>query len=265
MNSFTWAMAALAGLAVGLLVMTVTRAKTLMQTNDWRGRCERLMRWSVRERYARQLDHAALVTWHMTDLWVLKIATSLFLAGVLFWLSGVWWCLPLGAACGWLLVGLWLRQRIKTEQLAVTAQLPAFLDLLSMCLAAGMNLQTGVQLVLGYQGKTALANLWRRWLLQVRSGTSRVDAFKHMLERVEAPAMRRICVALIQAEQSGSGMAASLHAHSSQLRQERLMDAEKQALKAPVKMLLPLVVCFFPSTFLVLGFSIYINLGTFIA
>lgn len=265
MNDFMWAMAALAGLAVGLFVMAMTKAKGLIETNDWRARCQRLMRWSVRERYARQLDHAALVTWHMTDLWVLKITTSLFLAVMLFVLIGAWWCLPLGAAGGWLLVGLWLRQRIKREQLAVTAQLPAFLDLLSMCLAAGMNLQTGVQLVLGYQGKTALANLWRRWLLQVRSGTSRVDAFKHMLERVESPAMRRICVALIQAEQSGSGMAASLHAHGTQLRQERLMDAEKQALKAPVKMLLPLVVCFFPSTFLVLGFSIYINLGTFIA
>jgi len=264
MSGFTWGMAALSGFAVVLLVLVIARAGALVKSANWRERCQRLMRWTVRERYARQLDHAGMATWHMTDLWLLKVFVSVAVAALLWVLVGAWWCLPLGIACGWLMVGLWIKQRIKGEQMAVTTQLPAFLDLLSMCLAAGMNLQTGVQLVLGYQGKTALANLWRRWLLQVRSGTSRVDAFKHMLDRVESPAMRRICVALIQAEQSGSGMAASLHAHGLQLRQERLMEAEKQALKAPVKMLLPLVVCFFPSTFLVLGFSIYINLGSII-
>lgn len=264
MDGYRVLMAALAGLAVALLVGLMVPSVLSFKIDPWRHRCERLMRWSVRARYARQIDQAGLVNWHMTDLWLLKLTLSCVF-GALVWLwFHAWWSLVLGAATGWLAVGLWVQQKIKQVQLAITQDLPAFLDLLSMCLAAGMNLQTGVQLVLGYQGKSALAALWRRWLLQVRSGTPRVDAFKQMLERVESPSMRRICVALIQAEQSGSGMAASLHAHGTQLRQERLMDAEKQALKAPVKMLLPLVVCFFPSTFLVLGFSIYINLGTFL-
>jgi tight adherence protein C len=247
MDGYLLGMALLAGMAVTGLVITLVPVASKVHVDQWRDRCQRLMRWSVRARYAKQLDQAGIIS------------------GLLLWLlTHIWWSLLMGAGLGWLVVGLWVRQKIKQVQMAITQDLPAFLDLLSMCLAAGMNLQTGVQLVLGYQGKSALAALWRRWLLQVRSGTARIDAFKQMLERVQSPSMRRICVALIQAEQSGSGMAASLHAHGLALRQERLMEAEKQALKAPVKMLLPLVVCFFPSTFLVLGFSIYINLESFL-
>lgn len=264
MDGYLLGMALLAGFAVAGLMITLVSETSKVHVDQWRDRCQRLMRWSVRARYARQLDQAGLVNWHMSDLWMLKIAVST-VVGLLLWLwTQAWWSLFIGGALGWLVVGFWVRQKIKQVQMAITRELPAFLDLLSMCLAAGMNLQTGVQLVLSYQGKSALTALWRRWLLQVRSGTARADAFKQMLDRVQSPSMRRICVALIQAEQSGSGMAASLHAHGLALRQERLMEAEKQALKAPVKMLLPLVVCFFPSTFLVLGFSIYINLESFL-
>lgn len=261
MDAMSWSIAALAGIAMFLLMLSMVAVGQSLKSAAWRQACERMMRWTVRERYAKQLCFANLPDWHVTDLWLLRVILASGFGGLLLLFGVGWIWVPIGALLGWLSVGIWLAQRIKQQQRLLTSQLPAFLDLLSMSLSAGMNLQTGVQLVLGFQGKTALANLWRTWLLQVRSGTGRVQAFKQMLDRVQSPALRRICVALIQAEQSGSGMAASLQAHSQQLRQERLMEAEKQALKAPVKMLLPLVVCFFPSTFLVLGFSIYINLG----
>lgn len=264
MDAVSVGIALIAGIAVFALMLVLFGAAQTVKTAPWRQVCERMMRWATRERYAKQLGFANLSHWHVSDLWLLRVLFGGVFGAAIVLLGLSWFWMPVGAVAGWLLVGLWLHERIKQQQRLLTTQLPAFLDLLSMSLAAGMNLQTGVQLVLGFQGKTALANLWRTWLLQVRSGTGRVQAFKQMLERVQAPALRRICVALIQAEQSGSGMAASLQAHSNQLRHERLMDAEKQALKAPVKMLLPLVVCFFPSTFLVLGFSIFINLGDLI-
>ena len=261
MDGMSVGISVLAGLTVFALLLVLLSVTDSVKAAAWRQTCERTMRWTVRERYAKQLCFANLPDWHVTDLWLLRVALALCFSVVSLALGLSWVWAPISAAIGWVAVGIWLSQRIKQQQRLLGAQLPSFLDLLSMSLSAGMNLQTGVQLVLGFQGKTALANLWRTWLLQVRSGTGRVQAFKQMLDRVQSPALRRICVALIQAEQSGSGMAASLQAHSQQLRQERLMEAEKQALKAPVKMLLPLVICFFPSTFLVLGFSIYINLG----
>jgi tight adherence protein C len=251
----------LCGLTVFGLVWIVSGFAQSAVLTPWREVCERFIRWPVRERYTIELQHANLTQWQATDLWALRWLMSLCMALLATVLHASWVSSTIGFGLGWMLIGVWIKQRISRHQRALTLQLPAFLDLLSMCLAAGMNLQTGVQLVLGYQGKTELAMLWRQWLLQVKAGNARVAAFQLMLARVSSPALRRICVALIQAEQSGAGMAASLHVHSQQLRQERLMNAEKQALQAPVKMLLPLVVCFFPSTFLVLGFSIYINMG----
>ncbi len=261
MDWFAAGIAVVAGVAVFVLIGSAAHWCKLMRSSAWRQSCECLMRWSVRERYALRLCHANLPNWHVTDLWLLHVLCAILMGAATVILVSGWVWIPVGGSLGWLVVSIWVGQRIKQQQRLLSAQLPAFLDLLSMCLFAGMNLQTGVQLVLVSQGDTALANLWRAWLWQVRSGASRVDAFKNMLARVQSPALRRICVALIQAEQSGSGMAASMQAHSEQLRQARLMNAEKQALKAPVKMLLPLVVCFFPSTFLVLGFSVYISIG----
>jgi tight adherence protein C len=56
-------------------------------------------------------------------------------------------------------------------------------------------------------------------------------------------------------------MANVLMRQAEQLRQDRLMTIERKAMQAPVKMLMPLVICFFPSTFLVLGFSMWVNLA----
>jgi tight adherence protein C len=255
----------LTGVAVFTLVQALSKArKTAVTPSLWRQRTERLIRFSVRQRYERWLRHANMSRWAVVELWALRwLATGL--GGVVCCLISLSWpMLLLGCALGWLTVGAWVRQRAQSYQNELVAQLPAFLDLLSLCLSAGMNLQTGVQTVVQHQSPSALNALFQTWLWHVRSGKSRIDAFDALLQSVKAAPLRRVCVALIQAEQAGSGMAACLNAHSAQLRQAQLMQAERQALQAPVKMLLPLVVCFFPSTFLVLGFSILINLGEYL-
>jgi tight adherence protein C len=157
-------------------------------------------------------------------------------------------------------------------QQQLTAELPAFIDLLCLCLGSGMNLQTAVALVLDLYGagsagcqqvnaRHGLLTHWRRWLSAVCSGSSRLKAFEQLMSEVSAPAVRRVCVAMIQAERAGGGMANALMRQAEQLRQDRLMAIERKAMQAPVKMLMPLVICFFPSTFLVLGFSMWVNLA----
>lgn len=261
MNWMSIVLVSLSGLAVFWIclgVLSSAKSDTRSQLREW---LERSMSDTMRRRYETKLALANLKISYAFDLWIARLALSVLLAIGFGWIFGGFVMAAIGFGLGWAVVAVWLHQRIEQHQALLTRQLPAFLDLLCMCLSAGMNLQTGVQLVLGFQPKTALGDLWRSWLVQVCSGTSRTEAFKTLLNRVSAPALRRVCVALIQAEESGSSMASNLSVHSQQLRKERLIDAERQALKAPVKMLLPLVVCFFPSTFLVLGFSIYINLG----
>ena len=254
---------ALAGVAAFTLGFAAIALWVPMSRWNWQVWVWQRMSWSVRQRYQSHARHANLEPSQAIFLWLWRWITAILIGLISGWLTlsvGVAAC---AATLGWLLYGLWIQHRIKTHQTKLTNQLPAFLDLLVLCMSAGMNLQTAVQVVVSNQERNELSELWQGWLLQLRSGASRISAFEMLLERVQATGLRRICVALIQAEQSGAGAAACLAAHSQQLRAAQLLTAEREALKAPVKMLLPLVMCFFPSTFIVLGFSIFINLGEF--
>uniref|UniRef100_UPI0040481E27 type II secretion system F family protein n=1 Tax=Orrella sp. TaxID=1921583 RepID=UPI0040481E27 len=253
------------GLSLGVMTLQIPLGR-------WRHQLERLLSWTQRERYQRQLRHAGLDHWVVADLLMLRI----ILSGVGFLLSlcllGSVLIAAMTAFVAWLAVWLWLRSRALQYQQQLTAQLPAFLDLLCLCLGSGMNLQTAVALVLDLYGQGTVGRTqigahrgllmhWRRWLSAVSSGSGRVKAFEQLMHDVSAPSVRRVCVVMIQAERAGAGMANPLMRQAEQLRQDRLMSIERKAMQAPVKMLMPLVICFFPSTFLVLGFSMWVNLA----
>ena len=252
----------LACLSVFMGALALTALFRLLVRLPWQNFGVRCLSWSQRQKLEAKLRHAGLTTWHPSTLVFLKLACTVLGAMGFLWVmgGGLLWSIS-GGILGFFSPTIWLRQRIADHQARLSRELPFFLDMLCLCLSSGLNLQAAIQLVLEYQPRTALAEHWRRWLANIRANTSRVVAFQQLMSDVCAPAVRRVCVALIQAEQSGAGMATSLATHANQLRQERLMQAERKALQAPVKMLMPLVICFFPSTFLVLGFAMWLNLG----
>jgi len=257
----------LTAVVLGFCAMTLP-----LPLGQLRQRLERLLTWTQRERYQRWLRQGGLNQWVVADLLMLRIALSGFAWLLTLWLFGSIMVSVAMAVFAWFAVWLWLKSRAASYQQKITAELPAFLDLLCLCLGSGMNLQTAVALVLDLYAQSAvgqgqvnanqgLAMHWRRWLSAVCSGSSRVKAFEQLMSEVSAPAIRRVCVAMIQAERAGAGMSSSLMLQAEQLRQERLMAIERKAMQAPVKMLMPLVICFFPSTFMVLGFSMWLNLA----
>lgn len=254
------------------MVLSLCIAGLQMPLGQWRQSLERLLSWTQREHYQSALRHAGLDRWVVADLLMLRITVSSFGFLLSLWLLGSVLLALITAAIAWLTVWLWLKSRALQYQQQLTAELPAFLDLLCLCLGSGMNLQTAVALVLDLYGQGAVGRTqigarrgllvhWRRWISAVCSGSSRVKAFEQLMHDVNAPAVRRVCVAMIQAERAGAGMANALMRQAEQLRQDRLMSIERKAMQAPVKMLMPLVICFFPSTFLVLGFSMWVNLA----
>ena len=267
-----WWIAGLAGLTMlilmyGLMALNFAIGPVRHKLESW-------LSWSARERYQRWLNQAGMTHWVAVDLLILRVVVTLTGSSLAFWLTGSLSLTVLMGVTAWVVVWWWLKSKVGQYQQRLTAELPAFLDLLCLCMSSGMNLQTAVALVLdlyeqGATGRTnqkrgrdsGLATHWRRWLSAVCSGTSRRKAFEQLMAEVSAPAIRRVCVAMLQAEQAGAGMATSLMVQAEQLRQERLMTIERKAMQAPVKMLLPLVVCFFPSTFLVLGFSMWLSLA----
>lgn len=261
---------ALSGLTV--MVLSICAMTLQVSIDRWRQGLERLLSWTQRERYQKGLRHAGLDHWVVADLLMLRITLSSLGFLLSLWLFGSVLIAALTALFAWLAVWLWLKSRALQYQQRLTAELPAFLDLLCLCLGSGMNLQTAVALVLDLYGQGEVGGThigmrcglrvhWRRWLSAVCSGSSRVKAFEQLMHDVSAPAVRRVCVAMIQAERAGAGMANTLMRQAEQLRQDRLMTIERKAMQAPVKMLMPLVICFFPSTFLVLGFSMWVNLA----
>lgn len=270
MNQSHFVVVLLSGVTVMALALC---AMTLpMALGSLRQRLERLLTWTQRERYQRWLRQAGLPHWVVADLLLLRVAASGLAWLLAFWLMGTVLIGFAFAACAWLGVLLWLKSRAAHYQQQLTAELPAFLDLLCLCLGSGMNLQTAVALVIELYGsggvgcnrfntRHGLLMHWRRWLSCVCSGSSRLKAFEQLMSEVGAPAVRRVCVAMIQAERAGAGMTHSLMRQADQLRHDRLLAIERKAMQAPVKMLMPLVICFFPSTFLVLGFSMWVSLA----
>lgn len=185
------------------------------------------------------------------------------LAGVVAVLLGV----PLGgtplavsvavAMLGWLLPGTWLRDRIAQRQRAVLRELPFFLDVITLAVESGLNLASALAQAADKGPPGPLREEFERVLRDIRAGRTRADALRAMAERLAQPGVGALVASLIVAEQQGGALAPILRAQAEQRRNERFQRAEKLAMEAPVKMLLPLLLFIFPCTFAVLLFPVF--------
>lgn len=173
---------------------------------------------------------------------------------VRYWQAGL-----AGAATGWCYPAIWLRDRMALRRSALNKSLPFYLDLITLCVEAGLNLQGALQQAALKGPKGPLCDEIKRVLRDVRSGKARADALRAMSERVQEPAVTNFVTALIQAERMGMNLGPVLRAQADQRRSERFLRAEKLAMEAPVKLLFPLIAFIFPCTFIVLFFPIVVQ------
>jgi tight adherence protein C len=160
-----------------------------------------------------------------------------------------------GGLLGYVLPAMWLRLRIKTNQQALTYGLPDALDLLVVCVEAGLTMdaamqRVGQELVLAHP---ALSREMEICHLETRVGLSRAEALRNLGARTANPALQSLAAMLTQAERFGTSVAQSLRVHAESLRIARQHAAEEMAARASVKMTFPLVLCVFPATFIVLA------------
>lgn len=163
------------------------------------------------------------------------------------------------AALAWWLPALWLRDRAAQRAAQILRALPFVLDMATLCMEAGLNLQGALQQSVAKGPPGPLRDELQRMLGEVRAGVPRMQALRDMATRLDQPAVRSWVSALVQADALGMNLGPILRAQSDQRRAERFLRAEKLALQAPVKMLFPLVVFIFPCTFLVIAFPIAIQ------
>lgn len=173
-------------------------------------------------------------------------------------LKGLSWAQQLAAitaliAAGVFLPHVWLLQRIKWRQEEITNALPNALDLMVVCVEAGLGLDATIHRLAQEQQftKQALSEEFHIVSREVRAGRARSEALTAMKERVGLTEMASLVVVLLQAERMGTGIGRALRVHADSFRTKRRQRAEERAAKIPVKMVFPLVLLIFPATLLV--------------
>jgi tight adherence protein C len=169
-------------------------------------------------------------------------------------------CMVVGGMIGYFYPDLWLTERRKKRQRLVIKDLPVFLDFVVMTVEAGMNITGGIEQATQKGPPGPLSQEFTRLLRDLRSGLARSEALRRMADRMDMSQISSFTGTLIQADRVGASLGPTLRAQAAQRREERFLRAEKLALEAPVKMMLPLVMFFFPLVFLVLGYFIYLRM-----
>jgi len=155
---------------------------------------------------------------------------------------------------------LWLRERCARVGSEVVRALPAFLDLVALGLEAGCGLGTAMKEANVRLRPGPLRTTLAETLGRARAGQDRSEALAQMAMHMQVPALTTVVAAIRQAEASGIGLASLIRSQSQRCLRERFALAERRAMEAPVRMLLPLVVCIFPCTFIVIGFPLAVSL-----
>ncbi|MFK7892386.1 MAG: type II secretion system F family protein [Granulosicoccus sp.] len=164
------------------------------------------------------------------------------------------WLLPLTSLAGYQYPNIWLREKTKKRQTEIFRALPFYLDVITLAVESGTNLTGGMTQAVKKTADSPLRREISRVLRDIRSGKSRAEALREFETRTASPAVGQIVSGLLQAEKTGSSLGPMLRVQSEQLRNQRFQQAEKKAMEAPVKLLGPLFVFIFPTTFLTLGF-----------
>jgi tight adherence protein C len=189
------------------------------------------------------------------------IALGLGLIGGYFltgFVDGIWMqmaALSFGGLLGYLAPTFWLKWKIKSNRQALTYGLADALDLMVVCVEAGLTVDSAMQRV-GSEMALAHPEIARELgitHMETRVGLSRVESLKNLGVRTGCEALQSLAAMLIQADRFGTSIASALRIHADTLRQNRHHAAEELAAKASVKMSFPLVLFIFPATFIVLA------------
>lgn len=224
------------------------------------GQLMRLAPASFKERIRRKLLQAGRPVDAASFIGLKTILSS---AGLLIGLAGVAFgksdaplftrvVLPVTFAfLGAFLPEFWLSQKVGERKKAFTKALPDVLDLLSVSVEAGLGFDGAIQKV-SEKFSEPISGEFYMYLKEVRLGKSRAEALRNLADRTDHHDIRTFTASIIQADQLGASMARVLRMQSESMRLKRKQRAEERAMKAPIKMLFPMMIFIFPTVFLVI-------------
>lgn len=168
---------------------------------------------------------------------------------------------------GYFFPDLWIRSKINSRQKQVRKAMPDALDLLTVCVEAGLGFDAAMSKV-NEKWDNELSLAFGRVIREIQLGKLRREALRDMADRLGLAEMTSFVAAVIQSEMLGVSMAKVLRIQSDQMRINRRQRAEEEAHKAPIKMIFPIGLFIFPALMIVLltpaGLRLYGSLKYFV-
>lgn len=167
----------------------------------------------------------------------------------------------IGAIFAYVYPSYYLTAKSKQRVHLIERAMPDFFDMLNVSIEAGLGLDGALKKVCE-QIESPLSSEFLYALEDMKLGKSRREAFTEIKKRVPSKFLNSVLTSIIQADQMGMGMSKVLRIQTTRIREKHRFDAKEKAMKAPVKMLFPMVLFIFPTLFIVLLGPVVINLIT---
>jgi len=160
---------------------------------------------------------------------------------------------------GFILPDLWLNKIIKKRQAAALRDLPHVIDLLNICVGGGLDFMVAVARVIQEFRRCVLIDELKNLMQEIQMGSPRRDALKNLALRLNSPEVISFTRTLIQADRMGTPIGEVLKMQAEEIRLRRFQKGEEMALKAPIKLLFPLLFFIMPVVLIIVAGPILIQ------
>lgn len=160
---------------------------------------------------------------------------------------------------GYFLPEFWLKGRIRAIKEAIVRELPDTVDLLGLCVNAGLDFMMALKYVIEKSAPTVIIEELRIMMQEINVGKPRRDALRDLSRKHELPDLATFSRTLIQADRMGTSVSDALNILSEDMRDARFRRGETIAMKAPLKMLIPLLLFIFPVVAILVAGPVFLD------
>jgi len=214
--------------------------------------------WDVRIKRRLEAAHFKMVPVEFFNLKIMLMVIIIVLLSSLFKtrLAGL---MLVGGTLGYLVPDILLNQKINKRKRLIVKQLPEAIDLIGLCIEAGLDFNSALRWVVEKLPRTPLIEEFSFMLEEIKWGKPRSQALKDMSRRLNLTEVNSLVLTLAQAERMGTPVAEAFSILSEDSRAQRFHRGERIALKAPIKILIPLIFCILPVIGIVVGAPILLE------
>jgi tight adherence protein C len=166
------------------------------------------------------------------------------------------------AAAGFLIPDFWLNSKIAQRRREALRDLPYIIDLLNICVGAGLDFMVAINHVIKEFRPCVVVDEFKTMVKEMQMGLARRDALKNVAKRVSSPEINSFVRTLLQADRMGTPITNALKMHAEELRMIRFAKGEEMALKAPIKLLIPLLLFILPVVMVIVAGPILIQFNS---